>query len=152
MTLFLALSCLDIAAGGASSVLMVWAKDGTKVAFALAEKPTVTFDAANLLISSGGVSVSYPLENMARFTYGSGEPTDIKGAEADRASFKVNGETLLFPALKANSTVSVYSLNGTLVLKKTTGADGECAIPLSGMASGVYVITVNGLSYKISKR
>ena len=63
-----------------------------------------------------------------------------------------SGESLLFPALKANSTVSVYSLNGTLVFKKTIHQNGEYAFPLSNLNAGVYMVNVNGLTYKIMKR
>ena len=63
-----------------------------------------------------------------------------------------DGNTLLFPALRANSTVSLYSLNGTLIFNKTVRTAGEYSFPLSGLNAGVYVVTVNGLTYKIVKR
>lgn len=132
--------------------LVVWAKDGTKVAYALAEKPKVTFTETDLVITSNDVEVNYNLENMARFTYEDSTSTAITNLRTDESSFKLNGESLLFPALKANSTVSVYSLNGALVFKKTIRQNGEYAFPLSNLNTGVYMINVNGLSYKIVKR
>lgn len=132
--------------------LVVWAKDGTKVAYALAEKPKVTFTETDLVITANGVEVNYTLENMARFTYEDNASTVITNLQTDESSFKINGEYLLFPALKANSTVSVYSLNGTLVFKKTVRQNGEYAFPLSNLNAGVYMVNVNGLTYKIVKR
>lgn len=132
--------------------LVVWAKDGTQVAYALAEKPKVTFTETDLVITANGVEVNYTLENMARFTYEDNTSTAITNLQTDESSFKLNGESLLFPALKANSTVSVYSLNGTLVFKKTVSQNGEYAFPLSNLNAGVYMVNVNGLTYKIVKR
>lgn len=132
--------------------LVVWAKDGTKVAYALAEKPKVTFTETELIITSNGVEVKYDLENMARFTYEDNTATAITNLQTGNVSFKLNGESLLFPALKANSTVSVYSLNGMLVFKKTVSQNGEYALPLSNLNAGVYMVNVNGLTYKIVKR
>lgn len=132
--------------------LVVWAKDGTQVAYALAEKPKVTFTETDLVITANGVEVNYTLENMARFTYEDNSATAITNLQTDESSFRLNGESLLFPALKANSTVSVYSLNGTLVFKKTVLQNGEYAFPLSNLNSGVYMVNVNGLTYKIVKR
>ena len=132
--------------------LVVWAKDGTKVAYALTEKPKVTFTETDLVITAKGVEVNYSLENMARFTYESNDESGIINLQTDESPFRLTGESLLFPALKANSTVSVYSLNGALVFKKTVRQNGEYAFPLSNLSAGVYMINVNGLTYKIMKR
>ncbi len=134
------------------SHLVVWAKDGTPVAYALAEKPKVTFTETDLAITTNGVEVNYPLENMARFTYEDDTATAITNLQTGKASVKLDGESLIFPALRANSTVSLYSLGGTLVFSKTVQTAGEYSFPLSGLDAGVYVVTVNGLTYKIVKR
>lgn len=131
--------------------LVVWAKDGTQVAYALAERPKVTFTETDLVITANGVEVNYTIENMARFTY-EDNTSAITNLQTDESTFKLDGESLLFPALKANSTVSVYSLNGTLVFKKTVRQNGEYAFPLSNLNAGVYMVNVNGLTYKIVKR
>lgn len=132
--------------------LVVWAKDGTKVAYALAEKPKITFTETDLIITAKGVEVSYALGNMARFTYESNDGTSIVNLQSDESPFKLSGESLLFPALKVNTTVSIYTPNGTLVFKKTVRQDGEYAFPLSNLNAGVYIVNVNGLTYKIVKR
>lgn len=144
--------CLSAMADEPKTQLIVWAKDGTQVAYALAEKPKVTFTENDLVITANGVEVNYNLENMARFTYGNNTSTTITNLQTDESTFTLNGESLLFPALKANSTVSVYSLNGTLVFKKTVRQNGEYAFPLSNLNTGVYMVNVNGLTYKIVKR
>lgn len=144
--------CLSAMADEPKTQLVVWAKDGTQVAYALDEKPKVTFTETDLVITANGVEVNYTLENMARFTYENDEVVSITNLQTDESSFKLNGESLLFPALKANSTVSVYSLNGTLVFKKTVRQNGEYALPLSNLNTGVYMVNVNGLTYKIVKR
>ena len=133
--------------------LIVWAKDGTKVAYALVEKPKVTFTETDLVITINNIEVDYSIGKMARFTYEENKTTTaITNMQTDESSFKLNGESLLFPNLKANSTVSVYSLNGLLVFKKTVRQNGEYAFPLSNLNTGVYMVNVNGLTYKIVKR
>lgn len=134
------------------SNLVVWAKDGTKVAYALAEKPKVTFTETDLVITAKGVEVNYSLENMSRFTYESNDVSAIINLQTDETPFKLTSGSLLFPALKANSIVSVYSLNGTLVFKKTVRQNGEYAFPLSNLNAGIYMVNVNGLTYKVVKR
>lgn len=132
--------------------LVVWAKVGTKVAYALAEKPKVTFTETDLVITAKGVEVTYSLENMARLTYEDNTLTAITNLQTDESTFKLDEESLLFPALKVKSTVSVYSLNGALVFNKTVHQNGEYAFPLSNLNAGVYMVNVNGITYKIVKR
>lgn len=132
--------------------LMVWAKDGTKVAYVLSEKPKITFTETDLVITANNIEVNYALENMARFTYESNDNTAIRNIESDEVSFKLDRESLLFPDLKANSSIAIYALNGTLVLKKTIRQNGEYAFPLSNLNAGVYLVSVNGLIYKIVKK
>ena len=152
--LLVLLSCFSLSAMAdePKTQLVVWAKDGTQVAYALAEKPKVTFTETDLVITANGVEVNYTLENMARFTYEDNTATAITNLQTDESTFKLDDESLLFPALKANSTVSVYSLNGTLIFKKTVRQNGEYAFPLSNLNAGVYMVNVNGLTYKIVKR
>ena len=152
--LLVLLSCFSLSAMADEPKvqLVVWAKDGTRVAYALAEKPKITFTETDLVITDNGVEVNYTLESMARFTYEDNTSMAITNLQTDESTFKLDGESLLFPALKANSTVSVYYLNGTLVFKKTVRQNGEYAFPLSNLESGVYMVNVNGLTYKIVKR
>lgn len=151
LSLFLCFSLIAKAEENPTS-LVVWAKDGTKVAYALAEKPKITFTETDLIITVKGVEVSYALGNMDRFTYESNDETSIVNLQSDESPLKLSGESLLFPALKVNSTVSIFTPNGTLVFKKTVRQNGEYAFSLSNLNAGVYMVNVNGLTYKIVKR
>lgn len=152
LVLLMSLISLSAIADEPITQLIVWAKDGTQVAYALAEKPKVTFTETDLVITANGVEVNYTLENMARFTYEDNTATAITNLQTDESPLKLTGESLLFPNLKANSIVTVYSLNGTLVFKKTVHKNGEYAFPLSNLNAGVYMVNVNGLTYKIMKK
>lgn len=151
LSLFLCFSLIAKAEENPTS-LVVWAKDGTKVAYALAEKPKITFTETDLIITAKGVEVSYALGNMARFIYESNDETSIVNLQSDESPFKLSGGSLMFPALKVNSTVSIFTPNGTLVFKKTVRQNGEYAFSLSNLNAGVYMVNVNGLTYKIVKR
>lgn len=132
--------------------LVVWSKDGTKVEYALVEQPKITFTEANLVITSKGVEVNYELENIVRFTYENSTTTVISNIETDEARVDNNGEYILFSSLKENSIMSIYTLNGTLVFSTTICDNDEYAFPLSQLSVGVYLVNVNGLTYKIAKR
>lgn len=133
--------------------LYVWKKDGSKVAFALSEEPKVTFNENSLMINSNTVSVSYDLKDMAKFTYEDPDSQGIKNIENDKeSSFKFDGEMLLFPSLKAGSKVVILNHGGVLVFRRTIEAAGDYSFPISHLDKGVYLVSVDGLTYKIVKR
>ena len=132
--------------------LVVWAKDGTKVAYALADEPKITFSETDLVILSNGVEVNYAIDKMSRFTYEANGQTAIKNIKTGEISFSPDGESLLFPSMKTNSTLTIYSANGTVVFKKKVGEEGEYALPLSNLNAGVYIVDVDGITYKIVKK
>ena len=133
--------------------LVIWKKDGSKVAFALTEKPKVTFNENSLMINSTNVSVSYDLDDMAKFTYVDSDEEGIRNIENDKeSSFKYDGEMLLFPSLKAGSKVAIHNLGGSLVFSRTIETAGNYSFPLKHLDKGVYLVTVDGLTFKIVKR
>lgn len=132
--------------------LAVYAKDGLKVWYALDEKPKITFTDTDLIITTKGVEVSYPLKDMARLIYENKEVTGIKKLHDDKVLFTLDGESIIFPCLKIKDIVSLYAINGTLIFKKNISTDGEYAFSLSDIAKGVYIVKVNSLTYKILKK
>lgn len=150
--LFFSFFAFSIMANEVRTHLVVWAKDGTRVAYALFEKPRVTFSETELLITSEKVEVKYALDKMTHFTYEYTPPVGVTNLQTDELLFKIDGESLLFLDLKANSSIFIYTVNGALVFKKIVQEEGEYSFPLSYLNSGVYLISVNGLTYKIVKK
>ena len=131
--------------------LAVFTKDGSKVLYALEEKPKITFTDTELVITTKGVEIAYALSDMNLLTYENGETSNITNLYDD-ASFKLDGESIVFSKLKANDIVSLYSINGTLVFKKKVSQDGEYGVSLNNIETGVYIVKVNSLTYKIMKK
>jgi hypothetical protein len=132
--------------------LIVWSNDGTQVAYAFNEQPKITFSETDLQIKTALVEVSYPLANMARFTYETRDTQGLRDITTDEPIGHFMGESLVFPYLEANSNVAIYTPVGQLLLSKTIVSAGEYAFPLSYLNEGVYLVHVNGLTYKIVKQ
>ena len=105
-----------------------------------------------MVITADGVDVNYPLDNMSRFTYEANDNTAIRDLKTNEVSFKLDGESLIFLDLNPNSTVSLNAINGNVIFHKTIQTAGEYSFPLSNLNAGVYLVTVNGLTYKIVKK
>lgn len=134
--------------------LIMWAKDGSKIAtYALAERPKVTFNENRFAVECTGVEIEYyELGELARFTYEKDSETAVRNVLKDSPVFKMNRDSILFSSLKEHSTISIYSINGSLVLRKTLQQAGEYTLPISNLTAGVYMINVNGSTFKIVKK
>ncbi|MBR3983565.1 MAG: hypothetical protein IKJ92_01245 [Bacteroidaceae bacterium] len=148
----LASVCCWAMAQSEQTQLIVWAKNGTKVAYALNEKPQITFTQEDMVITVGNVEVNYDMENLARFTYVTNGNTAIRNLQTDESIFNFDGEQLIFPELKTNDIVSIYTIGGALVLRKEVSKEGKYGLSLSELIPGAYMVNVNGLTYKIVKK
>jgi hypothetical protein len=76
----------------------------------------------------------------------------VNNIMADNNAMLFNGDAIVFPALEAGSNIAVYAANGALVINKTVSSAGEYAFPISSLSQGVYMVNVNGKTYKIVKK
>lgn len=151
LSLFLLMISLSIMADEKINYLYVWAKDRSNIAYALNDNPKISFLDDCLLITVNGMDINYPIEELDYFEYGT-SPTGIKNLETESELMSIEGEALLFPKLKANSVISIYALDGAQILMKRITMEGEYMFPLSNLNAGIYMVNVNGITYKIVKR
>ena len=67
--LFLIISVFSLTAQADDSKLLVWQADGKVVTFSLDEEPVTTFSDGNLVITTTSKTVTYPLEQVRKYTY-----------------------------------------------------------------------------------
>lgn len=133
--------------------LVIWAKDNTKVSYLLEDSPRITFTDELLVITTNSVEVDYELSQMARFTYENIEASNVVNVKGEKVcSFNFNGESLLFPTSDADISVRVYTTDGKLVLERYVHKGENLAVSLNSFNSGIYLVHVNGITYKIVKR
>ena len=132
--------------------LVLWRKNAEKVVFALFKKPKITFSEAEMIINTDGFEFNYPLDDLSHFTYENVPETPIVDIKTDEVVFKMDGESLLFPSLSANTVIAIYETSGIMLFNKKITRAGQYAFPLSDLKSGIYIVKVNNLSYKIIKK
>ena len=143
---------VSVTSKASNKVLQIWQADGQIVTISLNEEPVTTYSEGNLIITTTNTTITYPLEQVDRYTYamesvseGDGVPDGIKGILSN------DGETLTFKGLKSTSDICIYSASGQLI--RTVKANGDkVAVSLSQLPTGVYLVKANGVTYKISKR
>lgn len=147
LLLFAIAVCVAFIAGATSyNMLNVHLADGTTVDVKLASDLKLTFTETHLVATGTGVSVEVPRESIAKFVHTFDAGSGI--AEVAQDGMKFSGNTLSFDSLPAGSVVNVYTVAGSLV--RSVAAEGAADVELDGLTAGVYVVTVNNVSYKIT--
>lgn len=121
----------------AETALFVHLESGEVVEISFAEKPVVTYNENRLVISVENASVSFPLENMKKFTFG----------EVDDEVTRIT-----VPASTTPQPTYIYSIDGKLLRTFKPGEDGSASASLEGLPAGTYVVKNGNVSYKYLKR
>ncbi len=130
--------------------LTIHSKDGTKVSYILRQQPKISFSTKEIIVKSNDVDIIYEREEIAKFTYEIvNVQTGIINLSTDEKAFEIIDNAIMFPQLKSNSVVNIYSISGNLIFHKEITEGGEYMFPLTSCVNGVYLVNVNGLTYKI---
>ena len=132
--------------------LIILGKDGTKIAYALTDKPKITFTDSDLVVSVNGLTSNYSLVNLLGITYSASDVTNISSAKDVSPLFYMKGDKLMFNNVKRDMALSLYKIDGSLVLKKRISKDSDTTVSLSSIESGIYVLQINGTVFKIIKK
>ena len=121
----------------ADTALFVHPKTGGVLEIAFSEKPVVTYSEGNLIITAAEASVTYPLSNMDKFTFG----------EVDDQVTRITA-----PVDMAPQPTYIYSIDGKLMRTLKPSEDGTTSASLEGLPAGTYVIKNGKTSYKVLKK
>ena len=149
---FMLLSALTLGATNPITKLVILDTNGQKYEYAIDKSPKLTFTENQLQVSVSGVDIYFNLDETVRFFYENAAlQTDVADIVTDK-NYVYSENTLLFPALPANSVIHVYTMNGILVLNKDVIQAGEYALPLTELEAGSYLVNVNGRTIKVLKK
>lgn len=116
-------------------------------------EPKVTFNDDQLIVTTKYYDVDfYDLNSIRKITYYFKLGTGINDIAADSPLMKFIGNDVVFTALKTGDNISVFTTNGIQVINKVITTNGDFTLPLSNLDQGVYLINVNGKTFKIVKK
>ncbi len=132
--------------------LVVWTIDGACTKYLLNELPIVTIDKDVMSIDGKSSSAEYKFSDILKLTY-EDVITDVEAIDGgDLKPFTQSSEAVTFFSEETDLHVAIISMSG-VVVKKITAKQGHAeTVSLSQLPTGVYVISVNNISYKITKR
>lgn len=122
--------------------------DGREKSFAVG-RITLTFDATNMQLTTGGQAYSYALTDLD-YLFFSSAATAIERVATPAQAVSLEGADLLNVTLPTAARVSVFAVDGTLCLQRSLTA-GTHSLPLGGLSRGIYLVRLNGTTFKINK-
>lgn len=136
--------------------LVVTGRDGADYGtYLVSTRPEITFNDGMMIITTDvGMVIDYNLPHIQKLTYrkGNDSMSSVNDIFTGEPMLKLEGESLVFNVLNANSSVSIYNINGVQVLNRKLSEVGYYSLSLSSLSTGVYIVNVNGSNYKIIKK
>ena len=134
------------------ATLVVLTKDNTTHQFVLADKPNVTFEGTNLVVTSDKATATFALSDVVRFTYVKSDVSGIDEIADTEAGVVYQDGVLVISQIQAGESVSVYALDGRMVQQLKASHSGTYRLSLASLPFGVYLVKTGTLTYKITKR
>ena len=144
--LLFAASTMSAAVGG---TLTITTLDGIKQEVDLTNKPIITMNENELIVKLSNSELRYDIQKVADFRYT--EITDVKTVVVKSSPMQQNGDQLRFVADGTSLNVRITNVAGVLINSFDVAAGTNENISLSNLATGIYLVTVNGETYKIIK-
>ena len=131
--------------------LVVLTKDNAQHMFVLADKPEVTFEGVDLVVTCVNSTTTFALADVIRFTYlNATDAVEELTENATTVDFKDG--MIVINQLKEGSNVAVYSVDGKLIRHLIARETGNYSLNLSELPPGVYIVKADRVTYKIAKR
>lgn len=141
------IACLNIHADDFD--LYIVSTSNTTTNYPVSTVRKLTFDKANVVVTrTDGTTITVAMDDIARMYLDTATEVDaIERTAADNAAIAWDGQQLT-----VNGTadrIHVYQAGGTLVMQQS--ATNNATLSLAHMPQGVYIVTVDGKSFKIVK-
>ena len=142
---------LDTLAKAEPKMLVVTAMDGTQTKYLLEGTPQVRIEKPYLMVSNGKASIGLLLENLQNMHYEKATEEATAIEEIKVFDEKGSHERIDFSNLPAGANVSIYTLDGKQLYSVRPGQGKNLSLPLGSLQSGIYLVKVNDVTYKIQK-
>lgn len=132
--------------GAENKSLVITFNDNTKTTYTLSTLPEITMANDKLTVKTSETTAEFDLYKVKTFTFAT--TSGISSVSDER--FTIEGETLVFPS--ENAQIRIFSIDGKQVPIDPIYANGKAMVSLSALTRGIYIISANGKSVKITRQ
>lgn len=133
------------------NTLVVKLTDGSINTYVLSNKPIITMQANNVVIS-GVASTTYARSEVEKFYFIYDDASGVESIGKENMAFIYeDGNNIYITGLEERTTVSVVSIDGKIFSTQKVDGTGRVAISLGNHPKGIYIISFGGKSIKIRR-
>lgn len=136
------------------NILRILKSDGKHIDFRMEEMPKLVFVDGSIAIKSSSFTATIPIEEFAGYTFV--KVSEAENADAPKVGYEVSisddGALISLCSLGDHISADVYTSNGTLLQTLSGKKGGSLTVSLQNEPAGIYIIKINGTTFKISKR
>lgn len=144
---FLLALLLPAIAKAQSATLVVHHADGTTTDVELYTMPRIVMSAETMLVKSAVLDVEYDKKDVVLFTF-KNVGTGISAVHSETA-FRIDEDCVTFHGVPEEGAVKVFQLNGIQVPIRFKRVGMDTVLSLSQLPQGVYLVSINGKTFKI---
>lgn len=123
--------------------------DGKTSEVELYTMPSIQLLADKMVITVQGVSQEYAKTDVVRFTF-KGIGTGISDVRPE-ARYRVDEDRITFYAVSSSDRIEVYNARGVRIPVILTPSGHDAVLSLAQLPQGVYLISLNGRTFKFIK-
>ena len=148
------LSIFALAANAASTYVTVQLVNGSMYSFLLADFPVITYADGDLVVN-GDAATSYAISGVQNYHFSDADETVETGvSETIKNSLQIialDKDLIQIKGATAGAKVSLFSAAGVEYKGLSADMDGAAQVELP-QAKGVYIINVDGKSFKVIRK
>ena len=126
-------------------------RDGSSVSFFLNEKPEMTFVADSVKIVSSVSQAKVKRSDVLDIRFKMDVPSGIEDV-CENGTVEIESECIRVENMKPDGIVSVYSVDGRIVMSEKADGNGLAVIQLHTIPSGIYLLNYNNITIKFIRR
>lgn len=145
--------CLAISAQANSMQFSIFTHDGDISTYQLKDSPKIEVKEDCLIIYNNSIEISFEFSNLHKLIYQSSQSgVDISQNSEQRPILLLNDDYIVISPLQNDSQICIFDTKGILVESRNLSADQTHKVSISNLNSGLYIITLNNITYKILKK
>ena len=127
-------------------------KDGTKQAIATKWKSVIKLDLENISLKAGNETILLPLNEIEEYNF-IYNPADVTEVSADSdITIRRDGDLLKVRSASQDIRVSITDISGILIARASASTSKDAVIDMAKFDNNILLITVNGKTFKITRR
>ena len=146
------LFCMSKISAEEINALCLHLASGKQITCLLDERPVVTFNDDDLVMTTHMSQVSYKSSDVLKFTYAYVDPSGIVETKFQNAMFNFGKNTLQATNIEPSSKVELYTADGILVASSVADANGNVTLKLSAHSGTVFIVKTSVANFKITKQ